>query len=33
MKSRKTRLVMLVVTVVMYVVAAGAPAIIGIISG
>jgi hypothetical protein len=33
MKSRKTRLVMLVVTVVMYVVAAGAPAVIGIISG
>jgi hypothetical protein len=33
MKSRKTRLVMLVVTVVMYIIAAGAPACVGIISG
>lgn len=33
MKSRKARIVMLVVTVVMYLLAAGAPGCIGIISG
>lgn len=33
MKSRKARIIMLIVTVVMYLLAAGAPGSMGVISG
>jgi hypothetical protein len=33
MKSRKARIIMLIVTVVMYLLAAGAPGHVGVISG
>lgn len=33
MKSRKARIIMLIVTVVMYLLAAGAPGNVGVISG
>jgi flagellar basal body-associated protein FliL len=33
MKSRKARIIMLIVTIVMYLLAAGAPGVVGPISG